>query len=153
GVPNEGPMIEYGTDTTRNIASLIFSGTTKRYPDITFITSHGGGIMPYIVERFFQNGAAAEIVPGIVTKGQGPAQPDLKAGHDVLRELRRLYYDPAQASNPIAMRALRDVVGVSQIVFGTDYWYRTAEETGKGLVTGKVFNDAELRAINRGNVE
>ena len=153
GVPNEGPMIEYGTDTTRNIASLIFSGTTKKFPNISFITSHGGGIMPYIIERFFQNGAAAEIVPGIVTKGQGGPKADMQAGADVLKEIRKLYYDTAQASNPVAMGALRKVVPVTQIVFGTDYWYRTAEETGHGLETSKVFTDAELRMINRGNVE
>ena len=153
GVPNEGPMIEYGTDTTRTIASLVFSGTTKKFPNISFITSHAGGMMPYIIERFFQNGAAAEVVPGVVTKGQGGSKPDLRAGQDVLRELRRLYYDTAQSSNPVAMGALRKVVPVTQIVFGTDYWYRTAEETGRGLVAGKVFSDAELRMINRGNVE
>ena len=28
------PMIEYGTDTTRTIASLVLSGATNRYPDI-----------------------------------------------------------------------------------------------------------------------
>lgn len=152
GVPNEGPMIEYGTDTTRNIASLIFSGTTKKFPNISFITSHAGGMMPYIIERFFQNGAEVEVVPGVVTKGQG-AGHDPKTGQDTLRELRKLYYDTAQSSNPVAMGALRKVVPVSQIVFGTDYWYRTAEETARGLVTGKVFNGAELRMIDRGNAE
>jgi predicted TIM-barrel fold metal-dependent hydrolase len=70
-----------------------------------------------------------------------------------LHELRKLYYDTAQSSNPVAMGALRKVVPVTQIVFGTDYWYRTAEETGRGLVAGKVFSDAELRMINRGNAE
>jgi hypothetical protein len=64
-----------------------------------------------------------------------------------------MYYDTAQASNPVAMRALRTVVPVSQIVYGTDYWYRTAEETGRGLMTDKVFNAEELRMINRGNAE
>ena len=154
GVPNEGPMIEYGTDTTRTIASLLFSGTTRRFPDITFITSHAGGTMPYLVERFLQGGETAEIVPGIITKGQsGQPVKSLPTGADVLGELRKIYYDTAQQSNPVAMGALRKVVPVSQIVFGTDYWYRTAAETGRGLVTSKVFNAEELRAINRGNVE
>jgi predicted TIM-barrel fold metal-dependent hydrolase len=154
GVPNEGAMIEFGTDTTRTIASLIFSGTTMRYPNITWIFSHGGGVMPYIIERFFQGGASAEIVPGVVTKGQdGAPVKNLPTGGDVLRELRKLYYDTAQASNPVAMGALRKVVPVSQILFGTDYWYRTAAETGKGLETGKVFNAQELRAVNRENAE
>jgi predicted TIM-barrel fold metal-dependent hydrolase len=69
----------------------------------------------------------------------------------VLYELRKMYYDTAQATNPVAMGALRKVVPVSQIVYGTDYWYRSAAETAKGLTTDKVFTDEELRAINRGN--
>jgi hypothetical protein len=37
--------------------------------------------------------------------------------------------------------------------FGTDFWYRTAQDTGNGLVTSKVFNASELYALDRGNVE
>jgi hypothetical protein len=62
-----------------------------------------------------------------------------------------MYYDTAQATNPVAMGALRKVVPVSQIVYGTDYWYRSAWETTQGLTTNGVFTAAELAAINRGN--
>jgi hypothetical protein len=65
-----GTVIEYGAHTTRTIASLIFSGSTTRYPDITWIFSRGGGMMPYVIERFV-SGTMTEVVPGIVTKGQG----------------------------------------------------------------------------------
>lgn len=154
GVPNEGPMIEYGTDTTRTIADLIFSGTTRRFPDITWICSHGGGVMPYLIERFFQSGASAEIVPGVITKGQDfPQSASVPKGEVVLHEVRKMYYDTAQSSNPVAMGALRKVVPVSQILFGTDYWYRTASETGHALEAGKVFTAQELQAIDRGNAE
>jgi predicted TIM-barrel fold metal-dependent hydrolase len=144
-------VIEYGADTTRTIASLILSGSTTRYPDITWIFSHGGGMMPYVIERFV-SGTMTEIVPGIVTKGQG-ANPPAKVPKGVLYELRKMYYDTAQASNPVAMGALRKVVPVSQIVYGTDYWYRSAAETSHGLTTNKIFNAEELKAINRGNAE
>jgi predicted TIM-barrel fold metal-dependent hydrolase len=40
-----------------------------------------------------------------------------------------------------------------QIVYGTDYWYRTAGETARGLMTNGVFNSEELKSINRGNAE
>jgi 6-methylsalicylate decarboxylase len=46
------PMVEYGTDTTRAIASLLFTGTAARFPDIRFIFSHAGGTAPYLTERF-----------------------------------------------------------------------------------------------------
>jgi len=144
-------VIEYGADTTRTIASLIFSGSSSKYPDIQWIFSHGGGMMPYVVERFL-TGTTAELIPGITTKGQGNIPP-AKVPNGVLHELQKMHYDTAQASNPVAMRALRTVVPVTQIMFGTDYWYRTAAETGRGLTTCKVFNEAELKMIDRGNVE
>ena len=151
-VPDVGDtVIEYGADTTRTIASLIFSGSSTKYPDIRWIFSHGGGMMPYVIERFL-TGTTAELIPGIVTKGQGN-NPPAKVPNGVLHELQKMYYDTAQASNPVAMRALRTVVPVTQILFGTDYWYRTAGETGKGLTTNQVFNAAELKMIDRGNVE
>lgn len=154
GVPNEGAMIEYGTDTTRTIASVIFSGTGKRYPDIIWIFSHAGGTMPFLIERFFQFGASAEIIPGTMTKGQGVGiSGSAMSGPEVLAQIRRYYYDTAQSSNPVAMDALRKVVHTSQIVYGTDYWYRTAEETSRGLETAKVFNAQEMHAVNRGNAE
>ncbi|PWT97555.1 MAG: hypothetical protein C5B51_31110, partial [Terriglobia bacterium] len=151
---NEGAMIEYGTDTTRTIASLIFSGTAKRFPNITWIFSHAGGTMPFLIERFLQFGASAEIIPGVTTTGQrvgisGNRMP----GPEVLGYLRRFYYDTAQSSNPVALAALKKVVHVSQIVYGTDYWFRTAEDTDRGLRTATVFNSSELRAVNRTNAE
>ena len=144
-------LVEYGADTTRSIASVIYSGTSVKFPEIRWIFSHGGGVMPFVIERFL-GGAQAEIVPGIVTKGQDGAPPKNVPG-GTLAQIRKMHFDTAQASNPVAMEALKKVVPVSQILYGTDYWYRTAEETLRGLTTAKVFTDAELGAIGRGNAE
>ena len=46
-----GPTIEYGTDTTRAIQSLLVTGTAAKYPEVRFIFSHGGGTAPYLVGR------------------------------------------------------------------------------------------------------
>jgi predicted TIM-barrel fold metal-dependent hydrolase len=38
-------VIEYGADTTRAIAKLLFTGAVTRFPNIRFIFSHAGGAM------------------------------------------------------------------------------------------------------------
>ena len=50
GVPD--PVIELGTDTARTIASVVFSGTAHRFPDIRWIFSHAGGTAPALMQRF-----------------------------------------------------------------------------------------------------
>ncbi len=130
-------IIEYGTDTTRTIASLVFSGTARRCKDINFIFSHAGGTISAVTERF------------LVQMNRPPyARPGFDADR-VLSELRQFYYDTAQASNPIAMASLTKFIPVSNIVYGTDYPYRTAAEHTKGLA--EVFSGADLRAIEREN--
>jgi 6-methylsalicylate decarboxylase len=130
-------IIEYGTDTTRTIASLVFSGTAQRCPDINFIFSHAGGTLSAVTERF------------LVQMNRPPyARPGFTAER-VLNELRRFYYDTAQTSNPVAMAALTKFIPSSQIVYGTDYPYRSAIEHSEGLA--KIFSGAELMAIERGN--
>jgi len=49
----------------------------------------------------------------------------------------------------VTIRALADLVPTSQIVFGTDYPYRTAAEHVAGLA--KAFDGPTLRAIERDN--
>ena len=46
-LPNGWGMgIELSNDTTRTIASMLFSGAVAKFPDIRFIWSHGGGSVP-----------------------------------------------------------------------------------------------------------
>ena len=134
GVP--GSMIEFGTDTTRTIASLLFSGTAARCPNVRFLFSHAGGTMPFITERFTRLADRKEMAA--------------KLPKGVLHELKRFYYDTAQAAHPMALHSLRELVAVSQILFGTDYPYRTSKETAKGL-TRCGFSEGELQAIDRRN--
>ena len=130
------PTIEYGTDTTRAIAKLLFGGFVQRYPDIRAIFSHAGGTMPFLIERFeFQ--AAQPAYRAAMPGGAAPL-------------LRHFSYDTAQASNPAAMGALAKLVPVSQVLFGTDYPYRTGAEHVRNLA-GCGFSPAELRSIERGN--
>ena len=132
-------LIEYGTDTTRAIASFIYRGAARRFPNVKMIWSHSGGTMPYLIERF--DGADR----GEAAKAQAPEGFRAAAA--------KFFYDIAQASNPVATAALRKVVPVNHIVFGTDYPFRTPLEHVTALKAAGVFNKSELRGLYRGNVE
>jgi len=130
-------IIEWGTDTTRTIASLVFSGTAARVRDVKFIFSHGGGTLPFLTERFVR-------LP-LINKNLAPRVPN-----GVEHELKRFYYDTAQASHPYALASLTRLVPISQIVFGTDYPYRTAADHVRGLADHG-FTAGDLMAIDRDN--
>ncbi len=129
--------IEYGTDTTRAIARMIFSGSSARYPDLKMIFSHAGGTMPFLIGRFER-----------ISKG-GPFAPPVPKGFTF--EARRFWYDVAQVPTPGAMFALRKVAPVSHILFGTDYPFLTAAYHVEELRKSGVFSTQELAAIDRGN--
>ncbi len=122
-------------DTTYTIASVLFSGTAARCPDIRFIWSHGGGTMPYITGRF-----------------SGGNRPDMaqKLPRGVIYELQKFYYDTAQAVSPYTLAAFTKLVPMSHILFGTDYPFATAETDAKGL-TDFGLSAGDMRAIERDN--
>jgi predicted TIM-barrel fold metal-dependent hydrolase len=53
--------------------------------------------------------------------------------------------------NRPALLALRAVVPVSNILFGTDFPFLTAEHHVTGMRTAAVFSDEEARSVDRDN--
>ena len=127
GLPSAN--LEFRVDTTRTIMSLILSGGSKRYSDCHFIFSHGGGVMPFL------NGALLS----------RPPEPDSR-----LYEFRRFYYDTAGISNPLQISVVKQVVGISQMLFGTDFPYGNIPTLAKEL-RGCGLTPEELQAIGRDN--
>jgi predicted TIM-barrel fold metal-dependent hydrolase len=130
-------VIEYGTDTTRAITHLVFSGTAARCPDLQFIFSHAGGTLPYLTERLLK---MPVLDPALVSR----------VPQGVLHELQRFHYDTAWSAHPMALASLTRLVSTSQILFGSDYPYRTGIDHVRGLADYG-FTRAELQAIERGN--
>jgi predicted TIM-barrel fold metal-dependent hydrolase len=135
GLPDSA--IEWGTDTTRTIINLIFSGSSQKYKDINWIFSHGGGALTSFAERFQ------------IQMVSTPPYKDKFTREIVDGELRRFHYDTAQISNAVTIGALAKLVPISQIVYGTDYPYRTGLDHTNGL--GAAFSGADLMAIEREN--
>lgn len=131
-------VVEFGTDTTRAITNYVYSGAARRFPEVKLIFSHSGGTMPFLIERY----------DFLDRSGQGKTG----APEGFRAEIAKFWFDIAQASNPVATHALRAVIPTSQIVFGTDYPYRTPIEHVQALEAAKVFDARELAAIYRGNL-
>ena len=128
--------IEINTDTTRSIANVIFSGTAARSPNVDVIWSHGGGTLLPVIERFIRLAHRPQLAARL-PKG-------------FMHEVQRFYYDVAQVAHPVPMAALKTMVPLSQILFGTDFTFRTATEISAGLAQSNL-TAAELRAIHRDN--
>jgi aminocarboxymuconate-semialdehyde decarboxylase len=45
------PLVGFPMDTTLAAATLVFSGTVRRFPRIKWVLGHLGGAIPYIIER------------------------------------------------------------------------------------------------------
>lgn len=135
GIPDH--LIEFATDTTRTMASLLLNGTAARYADIRYIFSHAGGTMPYLVERMtWWAGVRKDLV------AQMPRGP--------VHELQKFFYDTAFAANRFALSSLLQLVPVAQVLYGTDFPFRTCTENIAGLKEFG-FGAADLEAICRDN--
>jgi predicted TIM-barrel fold metal-dependent hydrolase len=130
-------VVEWGADTTRTITSLIFSGTSHRYRDINWIFSHGGGGLTAFAERL--------LVQMVTT----PPYQERFTRDLVQGELNRFHYDTAQVSLAGTLAALAKLIPVSQILYGTDFPYRTAAEHSKGV--DALFDGADRGSVNREN--
>lgn len=134
------PAIDFPTDTTRTLASLAYSGTFARCPDIRFIFSHGGGTMPMIVQR----------IAGAI-RNFTPEQRATILPNGLEAELKRHHYDIASvAMNPAGMAAVLNLIPVSRLLYGSDAPFGSTSVIADHL--GKFeLSAADIAAIRREN--
>jgi predicted TIM-barrel fold metal-dependent hydrolase len=128
--------MEYGTDTTRAIMGITFSGDAARFPGIRFIWSHAGGTLPFLAGRI--SGAANN------------AKDRLPNG--LMPELKKFYYDLAGAANAGAVASLLQLVTPAQVLFGTDFPPGgTSRDVAAAIAALPFFSPQDLQAIYRDN--
>jgi predicted TIM-barrel fold metal-dependent hydrolase len=129
-------VIEVPHDTTRTVTSLLLSGSFARYRDIKWLFSHAGGTIPMMAGR--------------IDSFYG-ARPNLKefAPDGIQGELRRLYYDTANATSAPTMAALMKLVPASQITYGSDYPYFPLDQIANLRQLG--LTQEQLQDIGSGN--
>lgn len=139
-VPELAPaFLELPFDTTRTIASLLYTGSLSRLRNIAWIFSHGGGALPYLADRLSQWANArpdlAALIPG------GP-----------MAELQRLNFDTASVTNRFALQSLLAFAGPGRILFGTDFPFVSASPQLAELMSHPL-NLPSTDAIRHGNAE
>lgn len=94
-------------DRTITFASFVYGGVLDRHPSLTICLCHGGGYVPYALDRLDQGW---HVWPDQRGRSQGPPSS----------YVRRFYYDTV-VYTPRNLRFLIDVVGSDRVVFGTDW--------------------------------
>jgi aminocarboxymuconate-semialdehyde decarboxylase len=108
GLPDS--LIDFTADTTRALAQMHYSNRFARTPNVKYIFSHAGGTVPYLAGRW----AIVDemnVIPGAEERGTAADT------------LRRLYWDTALSYSDPNLHMLRDVVGMDQVLFGSDFPY------------------------------
>src|SRR3989442_4389406 len=106
GLPDN--LIDFPTDTNRAVAQMHYTNRFARTPNVKYIFSHAGGSIPYLAARL----AIIDEMGFIAGAEQRGTAADI---------FRRIYWDTALAASDPVLRMLRDVAGIDQVLFGTDF--------------------------------
>jgi aminocarboxymuconate-semialdehyde decarboxylase len=108
GLPDN--LIDFTTDTNRAVSQMHYTNRFARTPSVRYIFSHAGGSIPYMAARF-----AIIDQMGFVSGGE-----ERGTAADMFR---RMYWDTALSASDPVLRMLRDVAGIDQVLYGTDFPY------------------------------
>lgn len=128
------------SDRTITFASFVYGGVLDRHPGLAICLCHGGGYVPYALDRLDKGW---EVWPEL--RGRSRDRPSAY--------VRRFYYDTVvyTARN---LRFLIDVVGADRVVFGTDWPApMTFDDPVGRLEAMDVLTEDERAALLRGTAE
>jgi predicted TIM-barrel fold metal-dependent hydrolase len=136
-------LLEFVFDSTRAVTSLVYSGMRQRYPDFTYIATHGGGTIPFLAHR----------ISYIATR-HGTGYRGTMAYEEVRAGLQSLHYDLTASTKPGSLSSLLDLVPPTQLLLGFDYPMMKAQMIApavESLLESNLLDDSGLRAIAREN--
>lgn len=134
-----GMILGFPSDTTLSMVRLAYSGMLEQYPDLTFILSHAGGLIPFIWWRI--NMPYSGDRPGTRDNIKAPPTDYLK----------RCYYDTALSDTESLMLTHKRVG--DHLMFGTDnpYGPKDGVEHTFRTVNGMDIPDETKAKIMSGN--
>jgi 6-methylsalicylate decarboxylase len=137
-------VLEFMFDTTRMIVNMVATGAKKRFSNIKIISTHGGGTIPYLVNRI----QTLEHAFGV-----GPGRLELSTV-EVREGIASFYYDLTAATSEAQLGAILKLVPASQLVMGLDYPLMpksTFAPAIADIARYRAFNKADLQSLSHGN--
>lgn len=128
-------VAQYTFDTTLGVGSLLMSGVLDRFPALKLVISHGGGTFPYLAGRF-------DIMHQRMDRA---AQDDVAAKLPSAYASQMVYDSIVHA--PKALRFLIDLVGLDNVVLGTDYSFPPADMEPLALLRAAGLSLGDIGAI------
>ena len=129
--------VGWPTETALCVGRLIFAGVFERHPGLRLILAHGGGALPSLIGRLdlAYNAPRYEANPACHAYISRPPSS----------YIRNILFDTAVA-HPALLRALLDLVGVDNVVFGTDFPFEVGDPLGAIALPALDTLDAAARA-------
>jgi aminocarboxymuconate-semialdehyde decarboxylase len=128
------PIIGFGVDTSVSVLRLVFSGVLKRLPGLKLISSHLGGVYPYLRGR--------------VDTGFR-AYPECKVNINELPSsyLKKIWVDSIIYDEDILMSTLA-FSGADKVVLGSDHPHQIGDMANAvGRITGLDISDEDKEKI------
>ncbi|KAM7212110.1 hypothetical protein V8F06_012510 [Rhypophila decipiens] len=102
------PIIDFPHETTRCAVQLIVSNTTRDFPNVKIILSHGGGTLPFVATRIAHLSADA----GLLSK---------MTAEEFLDEAKRFYFDTALTGFSGPLESLVKFAREGHVLWGSDF--------------------------------
>jgi 6-methylsalicylate decarboxylase len=137
-------VLEFMFDTTRMITNMVSTGAKKRFSQIKMISTHGGGTIPYLVNR---------IQTLEHTFGVGPGRLELSS-EEVREGIASFYYDLTAATSEAQLCAILKLVPVSQLLMGLDLPFMPSSSFAPAIAdvgSYPLFSETDLQSISYAN--
>jgi len=137
-------VLEFMFDTTRMIVNMVATGAKKRFSNIKIISTHGGGTIPYLVNRI----QMLEHAFGVGT-GRLELSPE-----EVRDGIASFYYDLTAGTSEAQLGAILKLVPVSQLMMGLDFPFMPKSTFAPAIADiGRypAFNKADLQGLSYDN--
>ena len=127
------PAMEFFFDTTRAFVNMCLNRTFEHYPDIRFIFSHAGALVPVLSDRLH-----------VFFNRYGDDKPDFDFA------LKQAYFDLAGYVEPKLLELVLEMASPDHLLYGSDFPHTSAAtvaKNAKALETTKKLTERQKEMI------